>query len=393
MQPVRGIQPPQPSVRTRQTGLKPLLRYGLWLVLLGGLCGCASKRPFTPSTLPAQWQARPTSNARTVGLSRLVSDTRPLDQIAKGDVIEVNLAASLAADDATTFQMRINQHGFGIIPDVGPVHLEGMSLEGAESVIRNECIQRQYIRNPHVTVTMKERKTLQVTVVGGVEKEGTYFLPSGSAGLIQAISAAGGLADDAGTGVEISYGPTSTPQPEREREKYIAESGPNGTGIERTAGMDADYAGQRVPVRTEGPRTVKIDLASFGQQDSQKLALQDGATVQVERIQPPRITVQGQVHKPDTYDVDPGKEYRLLDVISKAGGESSLAADKVFVIRNRPEYPEPALIQASIRKAKKNGMDNLLLEPGDIVTVEQTPGTMLLEAVRIIGFNISARAL
>jgi hypothetical protein len=51
-------------------------------------------------------------------------------------------------------------------------------------------------------------------------------------------------------------------------------------------------------------------------------------------------------------------------------------------------------IQASIRRAKANGAENLVLGPGDVVSVEQTPATATVEALMKLlrlTMNVSGR--
>ena len=62
-----------------------------------------------------------------------------------------------------------------------------------------------------------------------------------------------------------------------------------------------------------------------------------------------------------------------------AGGVKSPLADKVFVIRQFPDMPEPAVIRVSIASAKRNGDQNLRLASGDLVSVEATPATMIVD--------------
>ena len=50
---------------------------------------------------------------------------------------------------------------------------------------------------------MDAKRVDRVTVVGAVKKPGVYEIPRGSSDLLAAIVTAGGLADDAGTEVEI----------------------------------------------------------------------------------------------------------------------------------------------------------------------------------------------
>ena len=46
------------------------------------------------------------------------------------------------------------------------------------------------------------------------------------------------------------------------------------------------------------------------------------------------------------------------------------------------------MIEVSLRKAKHDPKENLRLQPGDVVSVEQTPATMFVEAIRILPFHM-----
>jgi len=387
------------SSRTNLTQSSPHLTSAiqmgaLMLMLVSSLTGCQSlysshAQPYTVNNLPQNWQATPETNVQTVALTKLATDSIPIDQIGNGDVLEVNLAAGLSAEDSIEFSVRVNDNGEAILPNIGPVYLHGLTLEAAESAIRIACIEGQLYRNPHVVVTMKQRKVLQVTVVGAVEEEGTFTLRSGSAGLLHAISQAGGFSDEAGTNVEIRY-PSQKNSNSSTRRKMIAGEVPGGAHqISTQAGLpEHSLLGHQVPVQTAESKTIKIDLASFSDTDPSELELTDGAVIMVERRDPLPLQVLGLVNKPDIYEYPVGKSVHLLDAIALAGGQSSLVANKVFVIRRRPNQAEPALIQLSMNEAKRSGKDNILLEPGDTVSIEQTPGTVVLETIRLIGFSI-----
>jgi hypothetical protein len=66
-------------------------------------------------------------------------------------------------------------------------------------------------------------------------------------------------------------------------------------------------------------------------------------------------------------------------------------ADKVFVIRRLPNMPEPAVIQVSIADAKRDGNENLRLASGDLVSVERTMSTVMVDTVMTVfrvGFSV-----
>ena len=91
---------------------------------------------------------------------------------------------------------------------------------------------------------------------------------------------------------------------------------------------------------------------------------------------------------------------RVTDAIALAGGVSSLAADKIFVIRRKPkdgsaqvvdstnpDQVETVIIQVSLANAKQKASSNIRLAPGDVVSVEQTPITFVLELFKRASMN------
>lgn len=93
------------------------------------------------------------------------------------------------------------------------------------------------------------------------------------------------------------------------------------------------------------------------------------------------IHVSGLVRSPGQFELPKEQDIHMLDAIAMAGGRSSPVADKVLVIRRVENRPQPLVIQASLAKAKQNGLENLRLTAGDTITIEQTPVTTVVDAV------------
>src|SRR5687767_5116862 len=93
------------------------------------------------------------------------------------------------------------------------------------------------------------------------------------------------------------------------------------------------------------PDVSRIDLASAGPIASQNRKLDDRDVVMVLPEDKKVIHVTGLVKTPDQYELTHDKDIRVLDAIAMAGGTTSLVADKVFVIRQIPGNPEPAVIK------------------------------------------------
>jgi len=322
--------------------------------------GCAGSG-YTPSTLPTELRARPIHNAQTVDLSKFAGPPVSKDMIGPGDVIEVSLAAGLDPDALSRFLVRVGDDGTALLPEIGALPLAGLDLMQAEQQIINACIGRGLYRQPHVTVSIQRQRTNRVTVVGAVEEPGIQELPRGSSYLLSAIVAAGGLADDAGTKVEIRH---------------------PGGGSQ----LAAPPAGQW-PVRPAAyaarpePSYVCLDMAEAVQRGSRGNYLDDGSVVTIERRQPPPIQVMGLVRKPQELEYPVKHDLRLLGALAQAGGVSSKVADKVLVVRHRPDGKGAAQIRVSLRRAKNSPDENVRLAPGDVVIVEQTVPTVAMDMV------------
>jgi polysaccharide export outer membrane protein len=128
-----------------------------------------------------------------------------------------------------------------------------------------------------------------------------------------------------------------------------------------------------------GPQVIRVDLAS-SQAALADFRLGDRDMVMVKPRDKEMLSITGLVNKPGQYELPANQEVRLLDAIALGGGLSSTVADRVLVIRHVAGQPEPIPIQASLRIAKRDGRENLVLGPGDVVSVEQTPATAVVDA-------------
>lgn len=141
-----------------------------------------------------------------------------------------------------------------------------------------------------------------------------------------------------------------------------------------------------------GMTSYSVDLVSATASTENSYYVHDGGVVMVEKRDPAPINVTGLVNRPDTYPFPVGKDLTVLGAIAMAGGRSNQVADRVFVIRPLANSSEPAVIEVSLHKAKRSGKSNIRLGPGDTVTVEQTPTTVLFEALKLIRIGVSGTA-
>ncbi len=364
----------------------------IWLLTLALVAGCQTTGgdKYSFRDMPPELLAVKRENAQTLDLQRLARTSVKSDTIDRGDVIDVAIAAGLDEKDVVRFPVRINEVGVATLPEIGQIRLAGLEMEAAEAAIVLACVDRQLYRNPNVTVTMKRQRTNRVTVMGAVKSPDIYELPRGSSDLLAAIVAAGGLEKDAGTIVEIrNPTPPSGTRPDRIASDSLP--GINLPGV-NTVGLSGESSDAlAIGNTTNGPfQSLRVDLVSAIKSGTESFAVSDGAIIRVEKRDPEPLHVMGLVKKPDRYEFPIAEDVRVTDAIALAGGSSVTVADKIFVIRRKANGSETVVIQVSLRQAKRNSAANLRLSPGDVVSVEQTPATVVMEALNIIRFGISS---
>ena len=96
-------------------------------------------------------------------------------------------------------QHRISQDGTINFPLIGVVQVSGRTVTQAASTIRDRLL-KGYLRNPQVRVNVIQYASRRITVLGQVQRPGSYVLPNEErVDLLQAIAMAGGftrLADE-----------------------------------------------------------------------------------------------------------------------------------------------------------------------------------------------------
>lgn len=356
------------------------------LLLVSGCRSGSSGRIYSYRNLPTQYVAAKRDNAQVIDLSRLASVAPNSTVIAAGDVIDVTISTGLSQNDIVPIPVRVHEDGMASVPIVGPVPVAGLEPEGAEAAITAACIQRQFYRSPHVTVTMKKKRVNRVTVVGGVKEPGVYELPSSSSDLLAALVAAGGLAIDAGTAVEIRN-PNNASRPDAPNLPPIA--GENPDGVDQVNHNWSSPTAEAQLASSSRLDSIRVDLVSATREGRGGYQIADGGVVMVEKRDPEPLHVLGLVKKPNRYEFPIGEDLRLLDAIALAGGVDSPVASKVYVIRKQPNGEQTFVVNVTIGEAKNDANANVRLAPGDIVSVEKTPATVMYDVLKFVRLGIS----
>jgi protein involved in polysaccharide export with SLBB domain len=106
------------------------------------------------------------------------------------------------------------------------------------------------------------------------------------------------------------------------------------------------------------------------------VALQDGDSVVVERLQPPLFTVMGLVNRPDNFPYPPDVQYTLMQAIGFGGGLNLVAEPRYVTIYRLKRNGTCVSATFPIRGDRRPvDASNTLIKPGDIIAVEHTPRT------------------
>jgi len=104
------------------------------------------------------------------------------------------VAVEVFGEDELRTNSRLNGEGNLSLPLLGSIRLSGLTLTQAASRL-TELYGRDYLVNPKVNVTLVGYAKRRFTILGQVNRPGSYEMPEGSPGgvdLLEAIAMAGG---------------------------------------------------------------------------------------------------------------------------------------------------------------------------------------------------------
>jgi polysaccharide export outer membrane protein len=139
-------------------------------------------------------------NPATDPSAPLVSGAAYALQISAGDLLDVNVFDTVQLSG----RLRVDEDGAIALPLGGDLVLSGLTAEQAGHAIEKKLLEKDILKDPHVSVTVLEYATQGVTVLGEVKNPGVYPL-LGAHGLLDLISAAGGVTPNAGKAVTVTH--------------------------------------------------------------------------------------------------------------------------------------------------------------------------------------------
>ena len=280
-------------------------------------------------------------------------------RIGPEDLLEISV---YGAPDLSG-EARVAAEGSISVPLLGIVQAAGLTSNELESVLR-KLLRQTYMKDPHVSVFVKEVESHSVSVFGAVEKPGVFQIRSAKS-LIEVLSMAQGLSADAGdTVIVMRHARTTTPAvADNPIPPPAAASNPaQGAAEGRASLVNADAV--------SGSKSIEInlrDLLNTGNPRYNALVY-PGDVVTVTRAGV--VYVVGEVNKPGGYVLKTNKNISVLQAIALAEGETHTSSGKrARIIRTDEITGERTEIRIDLKKIFASHAPDPLLHANDIVFV------------------------
>jgi polysaccharide export outer membrane protein len=360
------------------------------------------------------------TNDRIRSRSTLVARSATHDYlIGSGDVLSIQVfeIPELSRD------VRVSQTGTIGIPLV-PVRLRmsGLTEAQAEQKIAEVLEADGLVNHPQVSVSVKERKSKPITIVGAVSHPLVYQAERPIT-LVEALAEAGGIANDAGDTVIVTRPDQpaesdSSDSPAIRREDVVPISGAKAPGQESSAtGLTAGKPTAGTPPAQESPVSPNTAAASAQTPETaspspppisnvitvnlnelletgnpaNNILLQGGDIVSVPHAG--IVYVLGAVGRPGGFVVSNDRtQLTTLKVLSLAGGMTRTAKSDRAVIIRKDTQGQQHEVAVDLKKVLKRETEDVQLQPSDILYVPESASKQAMVRAAELGIAVGTAA-
>jgi len=318
----------------------------LAMALLGLVWGCGrTTAQLQPEQMLAQIKQEEAQQRGQQRLLAQASRTALADykdyKVGPEDLLEMQIFGQ----DNLNREIRVNGRGEITLPLVGVVPVSGLSPQEIEQRLQ-ELYGSQYVRNPQITLIVKEYRHQRVSVTGAVDKPGSYEI-IGPRTLLEVLAMAGGLQDKGTTAKAGDVVHVIRPNaPGKAQAQLVAASAPS----------DASRRGALI-----------IDLDRLLNQGTAELniPIKNGDVVHVPFAG--NAYVLGGVRRPGSVPVR--DNLSLSQALAMAGGVDPVLANNQVDIMRLDSNRKPIKITAHLNKVLSNQEEDVTLKDNDVVVV------------------------
>lgn len=221
--------------------------------------------------------------------------------------------------------------GYFSFPLIGNVKAGGLTAKQVEGDVARR-LDKDYIVNPQVTVTVTGFKSKKVYVFGEIAQPGIYYL-SKSDTLLEVISQVGGVTSNVGREIII---------------------------VRPSAGSD-----QPASLDSKNSELIHIDLQALLSGDIDKnVTVQNNDTIYVPKAS--MFSVFGEVGRPGSYSLE--NELSVLEALSLAGGPTTNAdTQKLELLRKEDGVQKKIILNVRDLLNAQGETEDIFLRDGDVL--------------------------
>jgi polysaccharide export outer membrane protein len=257
----------------------------------------------------------------------------PVEKIGNDDLIGI----TVYDEPELTRTVRVGSDGDIRLPMLRqPIHAAGLYPAALEKVITTALTDENVLVEPIVTVSVVEYRSRPITVVGAVKAPLT-FQATGTVTLLDAVSRAGGLADNAGAEILVSRPASDT------KDKSITLT-------------------QRIPVTS---------LLNAGD-PALNLHLEGGEEIRVPEAG--RVFVVGNVKKPGAFYITDGSESSVMKALALSEGLDTFSGHMAYIYRLEGGSGARNEIPIELKKILHRKSPDVALMSNDILYIPDAAG-------------------
>lgn len=261
-----------------------------------------------------------------------------------GDQVAVNVLGE--AEFTGTF--RVGSDGSIDYPYLRAIPVRGATTEELARTL-TEKLKDGYLKDPQVTVSIKEFQSQKILIVGAVTKPGRYVL-TGETKIIDALSMAGGITSSGGKRVILLRGDPESLAQQKSEEKDNLKSLSEVKISDKVEPTIIDYYGL-------------VHQGDF----SQNLVLRDGDIINIPEAN--EIYVLGNVAKPGPVKFE--ERMTIVQAITQAGGTTAAASPRsAYILRRGAEGQ--AKIPIRLDRILVNKEKNVILLANDVIVIPES---------------------
>jgi polysaccharide biosynthesis/export protein len=348
-------------------------RIGVLVLMTSPAILAQQQKPVPPAAKgavpPAQIDGRAELNDRIAQLAAASSVKQGDYVIGSGDLmgVEVFDVPELSRD------VRVNETGFISLPLI-PVKIRatGLTTFQLQDKIAELLQSNGLVMTPQVSVSIKEQHSQPITVIGSV-KNPSVIQAVRQTTLLQVLSQAGGVSDDAGNLVIITR-PAPTPE-----------------ALAETDATKGSAGSTEVSTSSTEPQTFMIalsDLLDTGNATF-NIPVLGGDVVSVPRAG--IIYVVGAVQHPGGFVMQSDRDrMTTLKILSLAGGTTGSAkANQSVILRKNVETGKRDEVPVDLNKVMKLKTEDVTLQPSDILFVPDSSGKKALHKAGDVALTLT----